>query len=327
MVSGFLLKIFYSINLVINIKIKNNNRINLLLSQEKFMIKTNKYLFKVISSILCIWLLRSTHTLAFIHSTSTTEENLEIIESLINPNAPITIFAHGLGGNNKQGYHYYIRESFTNAFIENSLVTFNFEDAKNPKSSCLGQENDIATLHSIVQKYKSAILMGVSRGGATVANYLSMHPNPHIKAAILESPFDTVASIVAHKCLFSWLHPFTFFMFSKYKPFGIQPIKIAKKIPQDIPILIICSKEDDLIPASSSINLYKKLYNTGHRKAHILILNKGAHASILWGEEGHIYRNVVHAFYKAYKFPYNSLFAQAGEERFNTCQPTTTYLS
>lgn len=88
-------------------------------------------------------------------------------------------------------------------------------------------------------------------------------------------------------------------------------------IDLEIPILIVCSKEDALIPSTSSIALFDALRKRGHKKAHLLVLDHGAHANILWGPDGHIYRNVVHAFYKLYGAPYNPVWAAQGEKHFS----------
>src|ERR1700722_8282897 len=79
----------------------------------------------------------------------------------------VTFFAHGLGGDKTQGHYYHIN-SRHNGFIEGSLETFNFKDYLNPRSSCLGQNNDIEALHTVTKNFKKVILVGVSRGAATI---------------------------------------------------------------------------------------------------------------------------------------------------------------
>jgi len=109
-------------------------------------------------------------------------------------------------------------------------------------------------------------------------------------------------------------------IFRRYKRDGISPIAILSQIP-DIPILIICSKEDKTVPFLSSVEIYKNLRALGHQHTHILIMDRGKHARMLHNVDGHIYQSVVHAFYKKYNLPYDPAIAMAGEEFFACCQP------
>src|SRR5262249_48771428 len=103
----------------------------------------------------------------------------------------VTFFAHGLGGDKTQGHYYHVNSN-SSGFIEGTLETFNFNDYLNPRSSCLGQQADIEILQTIIKNFNKVILVGVSRGAATIANYLGSRNPEHIMAAVLESPFDTV---------------------------------------------------------------------------------------------------------------------------------------
>ncbi len=95
-----------------------------------------------------------------------------------------------------------------------------------------------------------------------------------------------------------------------------------ENISKDIPILIICSKEDQLVPLSSSINVYKKLIASGHKHTYIFVTDYGRHAKILRGADGEKYQYVVNAFYKKYNLPYCSTSAAKGEDLLALCQPT-----
>ena len=233
----------------------------------------------------------------------------------------VTIFAHGLGGDKTQGHYYHIN-SRQNGFIEGNLETFNFKDYLNPRSSCLGQTADIAILQETSVKFKKVILVGVSRGAATIANYAGTEQPNNVMALILESPFDTIESIVKHLEATASSIVFKPSMYPNYDRNGIHPIDSMHKTSVHIPILLICSKKDVLIPASSTTLLYKKLLLAGHTKIHILVLDQGKHANILWGDQGYIYKNVVHAFYKEYGLPYNQMFAQSGLKHFAFSQPS-----
>jgi predicted alpha/beta hydrolase family esterase len=232
----------------------------------------------------------------------------------------VTFFAHGLGGDKTQGHYYHINSNHI-GFIEGTLETFNFKDYLNPRSSCLGQHSDMEVLKSVTLNFNKVILVGVSRGAATIVNYLGSQNPEHVMAAVLESPFDSVQTIAQYTASLSNSFVFNPDIYTNFDPNGIQPIKVAHHIALNIPVLLICSRKDTLIPASSTIVLYKKMILAGHKKVHILILDKGRHANILWDEQGSIYRDVVHAFYKKYGLPYNEEFAKAGAHHFAHTTP------
>lgn len=236
----------------------------------------------------------------------------------------VTVFAHGLGGDKDQGWYYHVSSNIQNACIEGHLITFNFKDAGNPTTSCLGQDADIATLHTTCVNYENVILFGVSRGAATIANYLGTHKTQNVRAAILESPFDHVASVVRQINDSQSLPLITPAMYPNYNPHGIQPIDIADKIDLNIPLLIIASKSDSLIHYSSTVNLYNKIVAGGHKKAYLLVTETGAHANILFGPEGRFVRNVIHAFYKEQNLPHNAIWASQGEDAFKKCKLLTS---
>lgn len=247
---------------------------------------------------------------------------------------PHTIFSHGLGGNKSQGGQYHIRYNGA-GFIEGPLVLFNFADHNNIHLSSLGQEADYQTLHGVYKNKAPVILAGVSRGAATTINELGINKPTNVLAAVVESPFDHVQSISDNIIGLagwipgvSWLaHKLVPQIYTGYNPNGIQPIDTIDKISKDIPLLIVCSKKDMLIPYASSINLYKKLIASGHTKAYLFVTDEGEHANILWGTDGGRYRNVVHAFYKKYGIPYNDAWANGGYEQFKLCQPSLADLN
>jgi pimeloyl-ACP methyl ester carboxylesterase len=234
-------------------------------------------------------------------------------------------FSHGLGGNKDQAHYYQQKEEI----LGTPVATFDYLDVLphgyNAQEVNLGQTQDVATLKQEFEKIKNdgngIIAFGVSRGAATLVNFLGANHCPEIKAVILESPFDNVRSIIGFKYYISALHAFVSMVFPKYNPYGMQPITSAPTIRTDLPILIVCSKKDSLVPCSSSVSLYHALKKTGNNNVYLLKVTKGSHANILWGPQGENYRNVVHAFYKKYGLPYNEKFAALGLSELAMCQP------
>lgn len=259
----------------------------------------------------------------------------------------ITLFSHGIIDNYTQAYWYAQQYHHKGELYKNErhlftfpFVTFNYSDAiEGFRETSFGQDNEIARLNAAYNKAVdiscqtygepcNIILFGLSRGASTALTFAGSHKPNNLKALILESPFDSMASVIDHKMQqlkIGWL-PHSYgqslveSIFGRYKRDGISPINVLSQIP-DIPILIVCSREDKTVPFLSSVEIYKNLRALGHEHTYILIMDRGKHARILQNVDGHIYQAVVHAFYKKYDLPCDSAIAIAGEEFFARCQP------
>jgi len=228
--------------------------------------------------------------------------------------------------------------------IDGPLATFNFPDAIKKKHECdkklvnLGQELDIQhfleaheSIFNHVKETCKVVWLGISRGAATVLNAAAIsEKHPH--AVIVECPFDTLKSVIKHLLKRFRVHwvPFSetvgmkiankqFPLFNKN---GIFPLNMVKDIPKELPILLIHSKRDNVVPVSSSRRLYIELVKTGHINTYLLELASGKHAEAIRGKDGKCYTYAVHAFYKAFDLPYDETFAQKGYYVLNASQPT-----
>ncbi len=239
----------------------------------------------------------------------------------------------------KSGYkHIWQLQSITDDLfwiIKNPFYTFNFPDALrgfDGAQTSLAQENEIQTLANEYEKIKEKriVLVGMSRGASTILNFLGTRPSGSIVAAIVESPFDSVVETLDTLCKIAgvdWVpmfirHTSPNLFFSKYDPNGIFPIKVAHNINKEVPLLIIASLEDTLIPALNSASIYFKLRDCGHQHVYFLLLDKGVHAYLLENDDAPFYFNTVHAFYKKYNLPHNQTFAAQGDALLAQCQPS-----
>lgn len=217
--------------------------------------------------------------------------------------------------------HSLIDNRFTNSIFKKIIGKIRFFFARLIRgwyfNSSLGQENDCNRLITVIKKYckdnQKCILQGVSRGASVIILILALNPDLPIGAVILESPFDTIDSVLNHiiNKLGSWnflkKYKYTIFkyIFQKHIQGLYAPIDFANRINKDIPILIICSISDHLVPVESSIRLYNALLKSGHKKVHLVILSKGKHGFLLQGDDKKIYESAVHSFYKKYGLPYD----------------------
>lgn len=248
----------------------------------------------------------------------------------------VYLFAHGLSCNEQQAYKYC---ALKNDYwvLKEPLVTFNFPDAThgfNCSQTSLAQANEIEAL---TQGYKQAkkkgdtvILAGMSRGAATIITFAGTRAAKRLGALIAESPFDSIANIIDYKLKqehVSWIPQFITqtapkVVFNQYDPHGIFPIDVAKQIRRDLPLLLICSLEDIIVPAHSTAQLYFQLRDSGHEHVYLVLLNKGQHGSLLWQEDGDLYLAIVHSFYQKYGFEHDSTHITQGSLLLAQCQPS-----
>lgn len=232
---------------------------------------------------------------------------------------------------------------------KHNIISFNFQDIlinlgiygsiPNPFLTNLAQRDDIDQLLKAINNAanEKIIGFGVSRGAATWITTLGTKPvAKQIACLVLESPFSSMKHVmlfqVIHfilesiKPLFPSIDPEhhasmimkTFF--TSYEMDGIQPIDAIHNISNNIPILLVHSKEDTIIPIDNSRHLYNKLRQAGHEKTFLLELDRGKHATLLKGPQGLLYARVVHAFFKHYNIPYDP--ALAANINLDEYQPT-----
>ena len=255
------------------------------------------------------------------------------------------VFSHGFSDSYKQAYKYvnYYRKKRKirknkRYILYQPLKAFNYPDVIYGKlfnvfRTSLGQMNEVNTLLANYNQVKddTVVLFGISRGASTAINFAAKHNPENLKALIVESPFDKVKVVLKNHWLASFLAKipgvndesvYRFFRkISKYDENGLQPIDLIAHIDKHIPVLLICSNKDKVIPHGSTVNLYEALVASGHTKAHLLVLSTGKHAKLINSKQGEIYQNVVHAFYKKYNLMYEPAFAKKGAYAFSKTQP------
>jgi len=171
------------------------------------------------------------------------------------------------------------------------------------------------------------VLAGVSRGAAALINFVSLKKPTHIKAVILESPFDSYDSIISFKlqqAKLNWLPGRDWIgktvfnqLFPKVNIVGITPLKTISHFPLDIPIILIHGSRDALIPCNCSLNLFKALKERGHPACYYVEIpdNSGKHANILYladyGDDA--YENALHTFNRKHGLQFIAELADKGE--------------
>lgn len=222
-----------------------------------------------------------------------------------------TLFVHGLGFGGKQQMAYYTKH---NIFITDDVcmqdnqspIFFDFQDAGFVAPSYLGQHADIKKLKEeydrLVSQNCKVRLYGLSRGAATIINFLAIYKPKNVICAVIESPFDDLETIVQHKLNMLGIGyiPFVGSATSacitqlvtivplpkqidlrNHSVFDTYPKDVVHEIPHTIPLLFISSQEDWVIPYYSTQNLVDLIKAHGHKHCHHEICACGGHADIL----------------------------------------------
>lgn len=269
----------------------------------------------------------------------------------LEPRETITLFSHGMldtGSNQIKGYLPVEGNQDARFIIQKPYAYFNYDDACDPKYGIklckfwhcsFGQQNDQATIarvyDALTKKFpeRSYVLAGVSRGASVIWSFVANKKPSMVKALVLESPFDRIQTSLEAaarhvpaliNCGLTRTLAQTLLrsIALKFKADALQPIDLVDQMPLDLPMLIVCSLEDKLVPAQSSYRLYQALHARGHKDLYILTLTKGKHAKLLQGVDGQRYEAVAHAFYKKYGLPHDQQKAEQGKELLPLCQPT-----
>lgn len=232
-----------------------------------------------------------------------------------------------------------------------NVTSFNFKDVHvdmgvygcvpNPLNSPIAQQDDINKLYAHLEKItdQPIIGFGVSRGAATWLTTLgSKLITKNIAAVILESPFSTTKNTYIYSLIGYWLEYVQTIIptfdraqtndqvfgniFPGHSLTGMQPIDVVGTIDKKLPILLVHSHQDTIIPINQSRDLYIRLKETDHEHVYFLELEQGDHAGLIWGPQGDLFRDVVHAFYKKYNLPCNDEFAS--KVNLDSYQPSIT---
>ena len=252
----------------------------------------------------------------------------ELIPALEASNIPILhdqpicfLFAHGLGGT-RNNVHYYHKHNI----VRQPFFSFNFPDAFegviNYKETSLAQENEIAAFKDAFDdvcqeiEYQTGrtpqiVLTGVSRGASSIITFMATHNPQNVCALVLESPFDAVHSIIrgilkkvgiSHaERLEKFVHSLATKPYKKYDRFAPTPLDMIPFIQnKDLPILIICSKKDELIPWDSSYRLHEEFKKHNFTNVHIFVSSHGKHVRILEDRCANLYKQAADTFYQRY---------------------------
>lgn len=196
--------------------------------------------------------------------------------------------------------------------------------------STLAQGKEIELVNDAykdIDKNHSVLLDGTSNGASVGIGFVAKY-NPRLVGMILQSPYDSVKGVIQENINNENGKEYAYAgvqkLFPGHDPKLESPIEQIKYIHnKDLPILLVCSKEDRVVPYKSTARLYKEFKTRGFNNVYILLTQSGKHAQILWGPDGKKHQNVVHAFKKKHHIlDYNDPYANAGLPLLENCQPS-----
>jgi pimeloyl-ACP methyl ester carboxylesterase len=201
------------------------------------------------------------------------------------------------------------------------MLTKLFGKHVNRSKMYMAQSPDINSLHKFIElKCKpdnEIILYGCSRGAATILNYLQARDNQDIKAVVLDACPASMHEAIQPTLIKYGINPskalsiFTT-LFPKYpKVNPITPLGSIKNIKnKNLPILLIHSLDDTVVPFEHGLMLYQEFINNGFQNVHFVSIPSGKHSFLLQGTKSkEPYLRAVHSFYKKYNLPFNEFFA------------------
>lgn len=203
----------------------------------------------------------------------------------------------------------------------------------------IGQEADIETLRKHLTEHHTkyfgtkVVMYGDSRGAATTFNLIALD-HPHVACAILEGIFDSIPHLIKH--CWRWkskhvriegmLHSLLKTCTNCYAENGPFPVDYVDKIPLHVPLLLVTSLVDEIVPYQSTMRLYCHLKEHGCTNVHLLVLKNSSHKGYMIGRDRNVYESCVHAFYRAYGVDYDKNLAGIGQQYFEKTQPTVQHV-
>lgn len=228
----------------------------------------------------------------------------------------------------------------------------------------IGQEPDMGSFKKEYKMWDATyshedgfIAYGVSRGAALIFNALSMKDEKGeyryqgAKLVVLEGCFYSVQDILEEKAqpfldefskhvsaffthydpapvkktVSNFLNNHVSLLFKKYDPNGISPAKNVEHFPKGIPVVLITSETDEVVPTSSTQKLANALADRGENDVYLIKLKNSKHPSYMFSnkDDHDKYESALHAIYQRYGFEHD---AQLAEEGAQYLDESTLYL-
>ncbi|MEX0940570.1 MAG: hypothetical protein WDZ41_04385 [Candidatus Babeliales bacterium] len=242
----------------------------------------------------------------------------------------------------------YIPENYAQKItFDEPIHAFNI--LHNPVKDDFGQNYCIADFkkqldETFPEKLPNLKLYGSSQGTATLINWLADQPiemQNKVKCLILESVIGSGNNAIVHTCenlvkpigylpfAHYWLPICAKICFPHYNPLGKQALNSAKKLPNNLPIIIMHAITDPQLSINDARELYCTLREKGNDNIYLFEINtdQPVHSDILRFETNmnrhqQNYSALQHIFEK-YNLPYNKKIKNELRVNLKNYQPNT----
>ena len=186
----------------------------------------------------------------------------------------------------------------------------------------VGQESDMSSHQRKYDAWQNKkndgdhlILYGASRGAVTTFNAMAEYKYPEVKLVILEGCFYSINDIMSRR--YYWPLPkmieAALSLFA-YAPKGISPSSQITKFPENVPVVFISSRIDEVVPYASTLQLAQELANKGKNEVYLLTLQRSRHPHYMVDNaiDRSNYESFIHAVYKKYNIKHDARLAENG---------------
>ncbi len=171
------------------------------------------------------------------------------------------------------------------------------------------------------------LLYGISQGTSTLPNWIASQPKhiqDKIKCLVLEAVLGNGNNAIRHTTqelivpkwvtyipfYRYWLPWLAKFNFPTYNPLGNQALDSAKKLPTNLPVIIMHHENDFQLPVNDAREFYCTLRESGNDNAYLFEVNnkQRTHFEVLETEELSLKKKKIaamQAIYKKHNLPHN----------------------
>jgi hypothetical protein len=176
-------------------------------------------------------------------------------------------------------------------------------------------------------KTKGLILYGVSRGTAATFCAFAAEKYPEVRLMILEGAIDTVNDVLSHRVYntleLEYLSPVVnraiksgLSFFGKYREDGPSPMRSVDEFPENVPVVFITSRADDVVPDKNTRRIAEALARKQKNDVYLLTLERSSHPNYMFDdkEDRDRYEAFIHAIYKKYGLQHDANLAEKGRD-------------
>lgn len=240
----------------------------------------------------------------------------------------VTFFVHGRDGSPEK-----LRTFVKETIVQGPAQAF---DLQNGKECPLGQGQDIETINKHTQSIQDCKLLGHSRGGAAITNYLGKYNPTNVSMIILDAAPADILNVVDETQYKYGLFPlvtraqkewYLRTLYPNYPKNSTPPVEsIADIKNKDLPVFIVHSHNDKVVNIRSAWQYYKAFKQANFSNVYLCELQKGSHNhnadNYTLDSDSHIYKTALHSVYKKHGFQHDPKQATLQEHEFKKLQPS-----